>query len=103
MGITPLMITAVTKPYNADRMHFLITKGIDINARDQNGHTALILTTVYDNVDAAETLLSTPDINIEAKDITGSTALMKAVIYKSKAVCEKLIQAGANLNASNYT
>ena len=82
----------------------LIDKGANVNSKDKNGSTALMLATSYDsgsNAELIKLLLSKgADANVANKE--GSTALMVAITSKTSDnadVVKLLLEKGADVNA----
>jgi ankyrin repeat protein len=73
---------------------------LDINAQNGKGHSALILATYDNHLDAARLLIERgADLNLQ--DASGNTALM-GVAFKGYAdIARLLIEAGADLNSTN--
>ncbi|XP_062437236.1 2-5A-dependent ribonuclease isoform X2 [Rhea pennata] len=73
--------------------HFLLDCGVDVNSRDENGKTALILAAEMKSLDLVKALLEKDEIDIDDADNEGNTALMVAVKKKNyniaKLLCEK--------------
>ncbi len=75
-----------------------INQGADVNQKDNEGGTVLMVAVMYDRRDSAELLLSKgADVNV--KDNQGMTALMLAAMKGHKDVAELLLSKGADLNA----
>ena len=97
-GWTPLMNLA--RYATAEDCKKLIDAGADINARNKDGSTALMLATC--NGEDGETvcdLLLKAGAGINEKNNDGWTPLMWAARYSTPEVCRKLIDAGADVNA----
>ena len=76
----------------------LLEHNADINAKDNDGMTALILAAWYGNKDIVEILLkNNAEINARGKD--DSTALHVAALWRHKDIVEILLQHGADINA----
>ena len=75
---------------------FLITKGVDVNAKSNNDSTPLF--SVGSKEMAA--LLIAHGANVNAKSTSGATPLHKAAMNK-KEIAEMLIEKGADVNAKN--
>jgi ankyrin repeat protein len=87
-GNTPIMMAA-SVPGNGKMVEFLCQKGADLNIRNMNGATALILATYYNHVDSVEALVKCKaDKNI--KDMFGHTALDYAEQYEYTRIIELL-------------
>eukprot|EP00757_Euglenozoa_sp_SAG-D1_P022366 gene22366-8885_t len=71
----------------------LLQAGADIEAKDQDGWTALLIACHNGHSDVVEMLLQA-GADIEAKDQHGWTALMEACHYGHSNVVEMLLQAG---------
>ncbi|GEM_PF-2464198 len=97
----PLLTVAALK--NAcSSLRTLLKMGADVNAADSEGMTALISAVLEHNVEAVKILLSAPGIDLEAKDrISGSTALLFAALDDYADICALLVEAGADMNATN--
>ena len=81
----------------ADRVLSLLESGVDVNARDELGKTALIYAAEKDD-DVCLRLIVEARPNIDAVDLEGQTALMAAA-WKGNSECvDLLIKAGANVN-----
>jgi ankyrin repeat protein len=110
--------------YNIQIARILIAAGADVNARDKNGNTALMIATSRGHVDIVEILIDA-GADVNAKDECGNTALMIAVnipdystdeehteqlVYRGsswliyryrKKIVKILIEAGADVNAKD--
>jgi uncharacterized protein len=85
-------------------------KGANIEARDQDGRTALMNAVTEENIDSVELLLSKRE-NIEAKDNNGKTALFRAAMDDDfhgdlgagnyVEVTKLLLSKGANVDAKD--
>jgi len=94
-GTTPLMAAAVNG--NKILVQMLITKGADVNAKDQSGNTALIDAAHVGNADAVQLLIAS-HADVNASNTKGSTALSEAMRMKSSGLarCADLLRsAGA--------
>ena len=79
----------------------LIEAGADVNAKNNNGETALISASNNRcNLELAKILIEA-GANVNADDNNGNTALMIAVIRRCDKVAQILIEAGADINARN--
>lgn len=73
----------------------LIKAGADVNARDEDGKTALIRAAENNYVDKLEVLVKAPGIRLEERDNDGETALMRARAKNLPASVAALVAAGA--------
>jgi ankyrin repeat protein len=75
----------------------LIPQGVDINAQESGGWTALMYATAKGNLDIFQILLAAgADVNI--KDRSGETALSKAAYWGHLEIVNLLLSAGAEVN-----
>lgn len=75
----------------------LLSKGIDINARDMDGYTALLFAASQGSKDIVEMLLKA-GADVNAQNIEGQTALMRAAHFGLKDIVKMLITHKANVN-----
>lgn len=74
----------------------LLSRGIDLNARDRNGQTGLMLAAHAGHLAAVQLLIDHgADLNVRAK--FGLSAVMLAVIAGHKEIVQALARAGADL------
>ena len=82
---------------DADIVRDLLSRGIDPDARDGNGHTALMLAARAGHTAVTQLLIDhDADLNVTAK--FGLSALMLAVIAGHKEIARALARAGADLS-----
>src|SRR4030043_337340 len=86
------------KTGNEEIIKLFIKAGIDINAKDKNGITALGFASAHGNVELARLLIEKgADVNI--KDNNGITALLYLALHNGDLdVARLLIEKGANVN-----
>ncbi len=108
IGTTPLMLVmfSFTPEEKCELIQLLLQKGVNINAKDKNGHTALMraIMTTSDMTSVVRALLKfTPkQIDLEARDNNNYTVLMQAAGAKwiknetKEKIIELLIDAGAS-------
>jgi hypothetical protein len=78
----------------------LLDQGVDINARDINGCTALILASGNGRLDVVQALLAKgPDINAKCGE---RTALIVAAWFGHREVVRVLLDKGADVNAKDH-
>lgn len=75
----------------------LIAEGVDVNAKDNNGETALMFAASFEHADFAKTLLDA-GADVNAKNNSNQTALMR-VAFGYADVAEILLKSGADVNA----
>ena len=71
--------TAVKRD-NGGNITELVRRGVDPNARDAKGQTALVIAMREENLKVAEALLASPGIDVDAANAVGETPLMLAAI-----------------------
>lgn len=81
-----------------NRIIEFINGGVDINAKNKHGRTALMMATLSKSVTK---LLIKHGSNVHAQDNDGNTALTLATIFHMIGVVEKLIKNGSNVNHEN--
>ena len=78
----------------------IIDHGVDVNASNKKGQTALMIATEKGNIDAIKVLKSGADPNITNAD--GNTCLHLSILHGcSKEVVQMIIDHGAHVNATN--
>jgi ankyrin repeat protein len=113
-GLTPLMATARysiaarkdlagfedLQSVQTERINLLVKHGADLEARDEEGNTALMLATVSDHPAGVIEQLVLLGANIKAQNKLGMTALMfAAAINENPEILECLVILGADVNA----
>lgn len=76
----------------------LLNRGVNINATDEDGETALMEAADSRNAETVRVLIAN-GANVNAADEDGETALMIAADEGNAEVVRLLIEAGANVNA----
>ncbi|KAJ3238586.1 hypothetical protein HDU81_007506 [Chytriomyces hyalinus] len=85
--------------YAEEMINILLKEGVDVNAVDSKGRTALIVAAENNHCVLADLLLRVSGININAMDNSGCTALLNAVMKsKSELILGKLIEHGVDVN-----
>lgn len=97
-GETALHI--VTRRGDLNWMGFLIGKGANINARDREGNTPLIIATIARWTEGVA-LLTNIKAQVDGQNRLGETALLKAVQGRDSYNAKALIDAGANPDISD--
>ena len=99
-GKTPLMF-ATTLP-RAGLMRSLLRAGADVNARTESGWTALIYAVFMGRLDRVVALIEAgSDVNARTDDFLGKTPLIIAAEEGHFDILERLIAAGAELDAED--
>jgi ankyrin repeat protein len=79
----------------------LLDKGADVNARDEDGNSALIIAISFGNTDVAEMLLRR-GADVNARNESEETALMASAstYFYNPSIVKMLLDRGADINAS---
>lgn len=85
----------VTRRADLGWLGLMYQKGANLNAKDRDGNTALILATIGRWTDGVATLLRLK-AQVDAQNRLGETALLKAVQARDLGLARALINAGAN-------
>jgi ankyrin repeat protein len=98
-GITPLLVAAAASG-NARTVHYLLEKGADLRARDDDGEDALTRAALTGDVESLKLLL---DSGADPKrvDRSGFTALMNATAFPDCQRIRLLLAAGSDPNVFN--
>jgi ankyrin repeat protein len=78
-----------------------ISNGVDVDTKDHNGNTALILAALYGNSDCVECLISA-GVDLNTKDNNGNTALILAALYDESDCVKHIIIAGASVEGMSH-
>ncbi len=102
-GITALMAAAYDE--QEEMIKFLIAKGADTNAKNNEGKTALMMAFRFYNKKVKETveLLLAKGADVNKKDNNGWTALIYASLLGENEIVEQLLAKGADANANDGT
>lgn len=82
-------------------LQFFIRLGADLEARDNNGRTALMQAVINGNLNTLNALIQA-GANLEMRDNNNLTALMHAASNGNLYTLIPLLQAGSNVNAQNH-
>ena len=86
------------KAGSREHVELFIKAGIDINSRDKDGSTALMVASERGDVQMAQLLIQN-GADVNAKNIDGYTALMYVAYKGNLAIAELLIKNKADVNA----
>lgn len=87
---------------NVKKVRSALAEGANVNAKDNDGHTALIYAAGVGHADVAKLLLDKgANIEAKAKDKWGGTALIYAAMYGNADVVKLLLDKGANIEAKD--
>lgn len=81
-------------------LRFLLNYGVDVNAKDTLGNTALITAVKYNRKEAVEFLVE-KDADINLQDSNGNTALILACANSKNMATEMLLNHFADVNIKN--
>jgi len=100
-GWTPLMMACSRKDAEAI-VGMLLSKDVDVNAKNNNGQTALHFCASKSNLDIARTLLSQkPPASARVKDRRGQLALHRAAAVGNVPMIKAMLDAKSPLNATD--
>ena len=85
---------------NRERVELFLKAGMNVNAKGNNGYTALMFSSADDNFEVVKLLIE-KGADVNAKDNNGYTALMFASAKENLAVATLLIKKGADVDAKN--
>src|SRR2546423_222735 len=94
----PALVEAA-KQKNGEAVRALLKKGVDVNAPQGDGATALHWAAHWDDVAMADLLLRA-GANVKAANDRGATPLWVACVSGSALMIDRLLKAGANPNAA---
>ena len=95
---TTLLMCAVDIGAQAEIVSAFIRLGADVNARKENGWTALMIAAQKDHPEVIKALINS-GADVNAREENGWTALMIAVQEDHPEVIKALIDGGADINA----
>ena len=79
------------------KLDMLVTLGVDVNAKDDDGNTSLMAALSLGDKEIAEFLIEN-SANIDEKNKDGETALIKIANLGNKEMVEFLVSRGADVN-----
>ena len=82
---------------NKEHMELFIKAGMDINSRDKDGSTALMIVSEKGDLEMAQLLIQN-GADVDAKNIDGYTALMYVAYKGNLQIAELLIKNRADIN-----
>ena len=85
---------------DSGRLKFLVTQGVDINAKDEYGRTALMWATTFNEINIVKLLIDF-GVDVNVSDKHGYTALMLAAFYGFTDIVALLLEHGADVNKEN--
>jgi ankyrin repeat protein len=85
---------------NKEMLQLLLDAGADVNARDNEGNTAIMNTYTQATAEIVR-MLTNRGADVNAKDKDGNTALISMAVFDNYEVLQAFIDAGADVNAAN--
>lgn len=81
----------------------LALRGFDLNTRDENGNTGLLLAVREDAGKVANFLIDQPLVQVEIRNAAGESPLMLAALKAQMPLVKRLIARGAEVNKPGWT
>lgn len=81
----------------------LVARGFDPNARDPDGHPAIVRALRHESFGVARALIKLPGFDPEARNTAGETGLMMAAIKGESELVRAMISQGAAINHPGWT
>ena len=88
---------------NASGVRSLLEKGVNPDARDEHGQTALLIAIGEPSPKVVEALVASPKVNIEARNSKDESPLMMAALKGQQDLVAKLIARDADINKTGWT
>ena len=85
---------------NRDKVEMLIKDGVDIEVKDKDGYTALLIAAEMGNIEMVKVLLEN-GADVNARDIDKHTALIYAAYQGNLEIAEMLLKYGADVHAKD--
>ena len=86
---------------DANEVRKALKAGADVNAHGEYGVSALSHACLNENIEIVELLLTQDGIDVDMKDEDGFTALMRASVDRFTEIVAKLLEKGADVNATD--
>ena len=102
LGALSAPLAAAASTCETDVLLALLQHGADVNAKEADGDTALIIASGYCRDGRIVQILLKAGANPNASDKVGYTPLINAADEGNERAAKKLIAAGADLNATNW-
>ncbi len=99
LSMNKLLLQSAEKGH-LEHVNTLLKKGADVNARDENGQTALMAAAGRGHLEMVKLLID-KGADVNANDENGRTALMDAAMFGQLQIVEFLNDKGSNVKAKN--
>lgn len=87
---------------DADQINALLRRGFDPNTVDPMGTPGLVLALKGEAFKVVGALLNDPNLKVEVRNAADESPLMLAALKGDKALCQRLIQKGADVNKPGW-
>lgn len=88
---------------NESAMVSLALRGFDLNTRNEEGHSGLMVALREGSLKVAAFLLTQRSVRVNDRNVQGETPLMIAAIRGQVGIAEQLIRRGAEVNMPGWT
>ena len=96
--VPPVALHRAAKAGDIDGIKVALAAGVDVNARDGRGRTALMYAVNEGYTLMVPLLLAADGVDVDVRAADGATALYMAIVHGQGDVVDQLLKAGANIS-----